>query len=121
MRRSPMLWIAGGLAVVAVAMLFYDRGQFDGSVIGPGLIGLVALLAVLLLGRSSLMGHWRLGWVAIWLALLGGLVLGYRYMPGLGAWWEARHPPLRQERAVEPVDERWSGIPALSPVHRPSA
>ncbi len=123
MRRSPILWIAGGMAAIAVAMLFLDRGQFDGSVIGPGLVGMIAVLAFLLFGGSSLMKRWRLSWVAVWLALLGALVLGYRYVPGLEDWWEARHPPprLEREREVAPVDERWSVVPAPLLAHRSSA
>lgn len=111
MRVNILLWIAGGLAIMAAVGLIFG-GQLESSILDPRLVVLVALLAALVLGGGGgLMKRWRLSWVAIWLAVFVGLVLVFETSPSLKSWWNSRHLPPIEERTVEPVDERWSSLP----------
>jgi len=87
--KNPLWWMLGGLAVAAVLGIAFND-QLAAMGIGPNLVWLVAILAVL--GAAFLSGRmkFRLNHLVIWLAVLAGLGLAYLYIPGLAEWFASR-------------------------------
>ena len=88
MRGHPLLWLAGLLGLAAVLGIVFDD-PLAARGVGPGAIGLLALLAAFALGAAGLFRR-KPEWILVWLSIVAALALAYRYFPGLAEWWAGR-------------------------------